>query len=75
VAESLVTGRKRSTTSTPWTELSWIAPLPNTNRATCPVRIRTGRESVKALAMPVSALVAPGPLVAQQTASERVTRA
>src|SRR4030065_1779186 len=42
---------------------------------TCPVRAMTGLESMWALAMPVTRLVAPGPLVAKHTPGLPLARA
>ena len=44
-------------------------------RGTCPVMATMGTESIWAVAMPVTRLVAPGPLVAEQTPTRPVARA
>jgi hypothetical protein len=54
---------------------SWKASLPIMVRGTCPVMATIGEESMKALASPVTRLVAPGPLVARQTPVLPVERA
>ena len=42
---------------------------------TCPVMTTIGTESINAVAMPVTVLVAPGPLVAKATPTFPVERA
>ncbi len=51
--------------STPTTSVSWKPFLPVMLLATCPVIATTGEESAKAVAIPVTRLVAPGPDVAR----------
>ena len=46
---------------------SWKPSLPSSVRATLPVMATMGVESRKEVAMPVTRLVAPGPLVARHT--------
>ncbi len=46
---------------------SWNASVPMTAWATCAVNTTIGIESMYALAMPVTVLVAPGPLVTSAT--------
>ena len=53
--------------STPTTSVSWKPLLPVMLWATCPVIATTGEESAKAVAIPVTRSVAPGPDVAEQT--------
>ena len=54
---------------------SWNASVPMTADATWPVKTTIGIESMKALAMPVTVLVAPGPLVTSATPQRPVARA
>ena len=54
---------------------SWNAPCPSDPAATCPVRAMIGDESAYAVAIPVTRLVAPGPLVAMQTPGWFLARA
>ncbi len=60
---------------TPMTSVSWKLSFPMAGRATCPVMATMGTESIKALARPVTRLVAPGPEVEQQTPTWPVMRA
>jgi aspartate/methionine/tyrosine aminotransferase len=53
---------------------SWKASVPMKSVATWPVMATSGAESIIALAMPVTRLVAPGPEVAMQTPGLPVTR-
>ena len=59
----------------PVVSVSWKASVPMEARATCPTTATTGTESIWAVAMPVTRLVAPGPDVAQHTPTLPVTRA
>ena len=52
---------------TPVTSVSWNASLPSSVDGTWPVMQTIGTESIIAVAMPVTRLVAPGPLVASAT--------
>ena len=54
---------------------SWNASVPIRPVGTWPVIATIGTESRKALAMPVTRLVAPGPDVAMQTPTRPVVRA
>ena len=54
---------------------SWKASVPMSARATLPVMATTGIESIYAVAMPVTRLVAPGPEVAMHTPTRPVARA
>ncbi|MNC48647.1 hypothetical protein D3C75_977770 [compost metagenome] len=54
---------------------SWKASVPIRGVATLPVITTSGTESIKAVAMPVTRLVAPGPEVAMQTPTSPVVRA
>ena len=60
---------------TPKTSVSWNASVPINALRTCPVMQTRGTESIFASAMPVTRLVAPGPLVAIATPTFPVTRA
>ena len=51
----------------PMISASWNASFPMTELLTCPVIATIGDESIYALAIPVTRLVAPGPDVARQT--------
>ena len=57
----------------PVTSVSWKASLPIAGRATWPVMATMGTESICAVAMPVTRLVAPGPEVAMHTPTLPVT--
>ena len=59
----------------PVMSISWKESRPSMLRPTFPVMATTGTESMKAVAMPVTRLVAPGPLVARHTPTRPVTRA
>src|SRR5215469_947517 len=59
----------------PKTSVSWKASEPMSGPRTWPVRQTSGTESILASAMPVTRLVAPGPLVAMATPTLPVTRA
>jgi hypothetical protein len=63
-------GRVMPTVST-----SWKASLPITGVGTWPVRMTIGIESMCAVAIPVTALVAPGPEVTSTTPTLPVARA
>ena len=52
---------------TPVMSVSWKASLPMSVDGTCPVMQTIGIESIIAVAMPVTRLVAPGPDVATHT--------
>ena len=54
---------------------SWNESLPSRSLETLPVMATTGTLSMYAVAMPVTRLVAPGPLVARQTPVFPVLRA
>ena len=54
---------------------SWKASVPIRSLRTCQVMATSGVESRYAVAMPVTRLVAPGPLVAVQTPTLPVARA
>ena len=54
---------------------SWNASVPMTAVATCAVNTTIGIESIHAFAMPVTVLVAPGPLVVIATPVRPVARA
>ena len=54
---------------------SWKASVPIRSLRTCQVMATSGDESRYAVAMPVTRLVAPGPLVAVQTPTLPVARA
>ena len=55
--------------------VSWKASLPMRALPTCPVMHTIGDESIMAVAMPVTMLVAPGPEVAMATPTLPVARA
>ncbi len=59
----------------PVVSASWNASVPMTWVATCPVIATSGIESMLAVAMPVTRLVAPGPLVDMHTPTLPVARA
>jgi len=59
----------------PKKSVSWNPPLPIIACGTWPVMATSGIESMYASAMPVTRLVAPGPLVAMQTPALPVARA
>src|SRR5581483_6774096 len=59
----------------PKTSVSWNASVPMRGVRTWPVMQTRGTESILASAMPVTGLVAPGPLVAMATPTLPVTRA
>ena len=59
----------------PTQSTSWKASLPIAWRGTCPVITTIGAESMWAVAIPVTALVAPGPEVTRTTPARPVTRA
>ena len=59
----------------PTQSTSWNASLPIAWRGTCPVITTIGAESMWAVAIPVTALVAPGPEVTSTTPAWPVTRA
>ena len=59
----------------PTMSASWKASVPMTPRVTWPVMTTMGTESMKAVAMPVTVLVAPGPLVTSTTPTLPVARA
>ena len=54
---------------------SWKESRPNSGTATLPVTATIGMESIYAVAMPVTRLVAPGPEVAMHTPTRPVARA
>ena len=54
---------------------SWKASSPIARVGTCPVITTSGIESMYAVAMPVTALVTPGPLVTSATPGRPVARA
>ena len=54
---------------------SWNASVPMTLVATCAVNTTIGIESMNALAIPVTVLVAPGPLVTSATPQRPVALA
>jgi len=54
---------------------SWNASSPIAGVGTCPVMITIGIESMYAVAMPVTALVTPGPEVTSATPTSPVARA
>ena len=60
---------------TPVTSHSWKASDPMTLVGTCPVTHTMGDESIMAVAIPVTILVAPGPEVAIATPTLPVARA
>ena len=66
----LTTGRVMPTVSH-----SWNASRPIAGVGTCPVMITIGIESMYAVAMPVTALVTPGPEVTSATPTSPVARA
>src|SRR5438128_2501619 len=55
--------------------VSWKASVPNSGPATCPVMATSGVPSIQALAMGVTRLVAPGPVVATHTPTRPVEAA
>ena len=59
----------------PTQSTSWNASLPMAWVGTCPVMTTSGTESMWAVAMPVTALVAPGPEVTSTTPGLPVARA
>ena len=59
----------------PVVSASWNASLPIRWVGTWPVRQTIGTESIKASVSPVTALVAPGPLVTSTTPTRPVDRA
>ena len=59
----------------PVMSVSWKASEPMAARPTWPVMTTIGTESICAVAMPVTRLVAPGPDVAQATPGRPVTLA
>ena len=59
----------------PVMSVSWKASEPMAARPTCPVMTTMGTESIMAVPMPVTRLVAPGPEVAHATPGLPVTRA
>ena len=59
----------------PKVSASWNASVPIMERLTCPVIAIIGIESQRASAMAVKRFIAPGPLVAMQTAGFPVVRA
>ena len=59
----------------PTVSTSWKASLPMTGVGTWPVSTTIGIESMWAVAMPVTALVAPGPEVTRATPQRPVARA
>ena len=60
---------------TPLISISWKASLPKALTPTLAVKATKGIESIMAVAIPVTRLVAPGPLVAIQTPTLPVARA
>ena len=60
---------------TPVMSVSWNASEPMSLLPTCPVMHTMGEESIIAVAMPVTILVAPGPEVAIATPTCPVARA
>ena len=59
----------------PVMSLSWKASVPITVLPTWPVMQTMGEESIIAVAMPVTMLVAPGPEVAMATPTRPLARA
>ena len=59
----------------PVMSISWNASEPRTLLLTWPVMQTTGEESIMAVAMPVTILVAPGPDVAMATPTPPLARA
>ncbi len=59
----------------PTISISWNASLPIMGEPTCPEITTSGIESLYAVAMPVIALVAPGPEVTSATPTLPLTRA
>ena len=59
----------------PKMSVSWKASVPIEARGTCPVITTIGTESIWAVAIPVTRLVAPGPEVPKQTPTSPVARA
>jgi hypothetical protein len=59
----------------PVVSASWKASLPIKCVGTCPVRQTIGTESISASVSPVTAFVAPGPLVTSTTPTRPVERA
>ena len=59
----------------PKMSVSWKASVPIAGRGTWPVITTMGTESICAVAMPVTRLVAPGPEVPKQTPTLPVARA
>ena len=59
----------------PVMSISWKASLPIRRLPTCPVMQTIGDESIIAVAMPVTMLVAPGPDVAIATPTPPLARA
>lgn len=59
----------------PAVSASWKASWPIREVATCPLMITRGMESMLAVAMPVTMLQTPGPLVAMHTPTFPVARA
>ncbi len=59
----------------PVTSVSWKASVPRSCDGTWPVMATIGIESIIAVAMPVTRLVAPGPLVATATPTLPLARA
>jgi hypothetical protein len=60
---------------TPVTSVSWKASVPIAFEPTWPVMHTMGEESIIAVAMPVTMLVAPGPEVAMATPTLPLARA
>ena len=61
--------------TTPAISTSWKLSFPRSGTPTLQVTATTGTESINAVAIPVTRLVAPGPLVAKQTPTFPVERA
>ena len=59
----------------PVMSISWKASVPITVLPTCPVMHTMGDESIIAVAIPVTMLVAPGPEVAIATPTRPLARA
>ena len=59
----------------PVTSASWKASLPSEGVMVCPVITMMGAESMSAVSIPVTVLVAPGPEVTSTTPGRPVERA